>query len=310
MRYVIAISLILFQISFSFACFAEDESGGKAGAFLDIGIGARAIAMGKASSGIVSDGTALFWNPAGLVQADKMEISAMHAFIFEDRAINYAAFAYPMSGHSLGAGWIRYGISGIQERDNTGQLISEFSDSENLFMLGYGRSLLSDAYKSISLGTTVRFYYHSLFGYHASGWAADFGALFTLNEQDFAKNLNLSIVVQNIGGDIKWNTPGNLEENIPTSFRFGSSAELNSLPITFALDLEKQEDRSLRFHSGLEYVYDSILPLRIGFSHKYLSAGIGYIMETGKTDIIFDYAFTDDQISDKGLHFFSIGVRF
>ncbi|UCE66687.1 MAG: PorV/PorQ family protein [Candidatus Zixiibacteriota bacterium] len=310
MKCPITFYVIIFQILLWSPCLSESECGGSAGAFLDIGIGAKAIAMGKAYSAMAGDATALFWNPAGLALSDKKEISAMHAFIFEDRAINYAAFVYPISGHSLGAAWIRFGVTGIQERGDTGQLISEFSDSENLYMLGYGRSLWSDAYKSISLGTTIRYYYHSLFGYSASGWAADFGALFTLYEQGFANNLNLSIAVQNIGGDIKWNTPGSLEENIPTSFRFGSSAELNSLPITFAIDLEKQEDRSVRFHSGLEYVYGSILPLRIGFSHKYLSAGIGYIIETGKTDIIVDYAFTDDRISDRGLHFFSIGVRF
>jgi len=291
-------------------CISESECGGKAGAFLDIGIGARSIAMGKAYSGLVNDGTALFWNPAGLVQADKIEISAMHAFIFEDRAINCATFVYPMSGHSIGAGWTRFGVSGIQERDNSGQLSGEFSDSENLFMLGYGGSLLSDAYKSLNLGTTFRFYYHSLYGYHASGWAADIGALFNLYDQGPASQMNFSVVAQNLGGDIKWNTPGEPKDNIPTLFRFGSSVEFSGLPITIVMDLEKQEDRSARLHSGLEYVYGSILPLRIGFSYKYLSAGIGYIMESGATDISIDYAFTDDQISDKGLHFFSIGVRF
>ncbi len=291
-------------------CFSESECGGSAAAFLDIGIGARAIAMGKAYSGIAHDGTALFWNPAALVHAGKMEISAMHAFVFEDRAINYAAFAYPMSGHALGAGWIRFGVSGIQERDNSGQPLGEFSDSENLFMLGYGGSLLSDAYKFISLGTTLRFYYHSLYGYHASGWAGDIGALLTLYDHGPAKRMSFSIVAQNMGGDIKWNTPGKVKDKIPMTFRFGTSAELVGLPIAFTIDLAKQENRPVRFHSGLEYVYRSILPFRIGFSHKYLAAGIGYIMETGNTDIIFDYAFTDDRISDKGLHFFSIGVRF
>ena len=272
--------------------------------------GGRSNGRAGAFTAKSDDLSAIVLNPAGLAQTDKAEISAMHAFIFEDRAINYAAFAYPMPGHSIGAGWIRFGVSGIQERDNAGQLISEFSDSENLFMLGYGRALLSDAYKSINIGTTVRFYYHSLYGYHASGWAADIGALFTLYDQGPAKQLNFSLVTQNLGGDIKWNTPGEPEDNIPMLFRLGSSAEFGSLPIIFAIDLEKQEDRSARFHSGLEYVYGSILPLRLGFSYKYLSAGIGYIMETGTTDIIFDYAFTDDRISDKGLHFFSIGVRF
>lgn len=310
MRYSITSYASIFLMLLCSPCLSESECGGSAGAFLDIGIGARAIAMGKAYSAMVNDATALYWNPAGLVLSDKKEISAMHAFIFEDRAINYAAVVYPASGHSIAAGWVRFGVSGIQERGDTGQLISEFSDSENLFMLGYGRSLLSDAYKSISLGTTIRYYYHSLFGYHASGWAADLGASFVLFERGPAKQLSFSIVAQNIGGDIRWNTPGDLEENIPISFRFGSSAELTRLPIALAVDLEKQENRSIRFHSGLEYAYGSIFPLRIGFSYKYLSAGIGYVMETGKTDIIFDYAFTDDQISNRGLHFFSIGVRF
>ena len=45
--------------------------------FLKIGIGARGVAMEGAFTTLANDGTALYWNPAGLAQIDETEILAM-----------------------------------------------------------------------------------------------------------------------------------------------------------------------------------------------------------------------------------------
>ena len=51
--------------------------------FLNIGAGARGLAMGGAQVASVNDGTAGYWNPAGLVGVkDHPEINLMHAEYF------------------------------------------------------------------------------------------------------------------------------------------------------------------------------------------------------------------------------------
>ena len=51
--------------------------GGQAGAFLRYGIGARAMGMGGAFVAVSDDASGLYWNPAGLVGAQRLEISSM-----------------------------------------------------------------------------------------------------------------------------------------------------------------------------------------------------------------------------------------
>src|ERR1700740_1122322 len=51
--------------------------------FLNIGAGARGMAMGNAQIASVADGTAGYWNPAGLVNVkDNPELNLMHAEYF------------------------------------------------------------------------------------------------------------------------------------------------------------------------------------------------------------------------------------
>ncbi len=113
--------------------FGSDEQGGYAGSFLAWGAGSRAIALGKTFTGIADDGTSLFWNPAGLTQAQKNEVFLMHALVFEDRQQNFFSLVVPLPMLTLSAGWMRFGVSDIQERDAQGALVSTFSDAENLF---------------------------------------------------------------------------------------------------------------------------------------------------------------------------------
>jgi hypothetical protein len=50
-----------------------------AAAFLDTGVGARALAMGGAFVAVADDATAAYWNPAGLAQLEGREFTLMHA---------------------------------------------------------------------------------------------------------------------------------------------------------------------------------------------------------------------------------------
>ena len=67
------------------------------GEFLSLGVGARALGLGGAFVGVADDVTASFWNPAGLAQLNRKELSLMHAetfgsFLNQD----FVAFALPL----------------------------------------------------------------------------------------------------------------------------------------------------------------------------------------------------------------------
>jgi len=300
--------LVLVFLLFTSGSFAGEEGGGYAGSFLDWGVGAKAIAMGKAFSAIADDGTALYWNPAGLEQMESREFSAMHALIFADRTEDYLAFAYPASKFTISAGWLHFGVSDIQERDEFGELVGHFGDAENTFMLGSGTSVFSSLGFKLNLGTTVKYFYQSMYDYQATGWGVDFGSLFCLYRKGFVKNIRVAAVVQNLGAKLKWNTESNHEDKVPATVRLSSAINLNSIPVNFALDLGKQRDRDLRIHLGAEYWW-RVLALRAGLNHRQFTAGAGFVFKLSEFDFVIDYAFTDDEISNKGLHFFSLNFR-
>ena len=85
--------------------------------FLNIGVGARGFAMGSAQVATVQDGTAGYWNPAGLTGVkDHASVSAMHAEYFSGIGkFDYASLAFPLAGNkrTLGITAIRFGVDDI-----------------------------------------------------------------------------------------------------------------------------------------------------------------------------------------------------
>src|SRR5438874_11622674 len=68
--------------------------------FLNIGAGARGLAMGSAQIASVKDGTAGYWNPAGLVEIkDYPQANVMHAEYFAGIGkYDYGSLALPING--------------------------------------------------------------------------------------------------------------------------------------------------------------------------------------------------------------------
>jgi len=111
---ILTLALAL-SLSFSAASAATRETG----AFLKVGVGARAMGLGDAFTAVSDDGTAFYWNPAGLSLVRKRELSAMYSGLF--------GISEPLAGYhsvsilqplavgeaSVSLGWIRLSINDI-----------------------------------------------------------------------------------------------------------------------------------------------------------------------------------------------------
>lgn len=91
-------------------------------AFMDIGVGARALGMSSAVTANTNDVNAGYWNPAGLVNLEDNQLALMHSSYFANIAnYDYAAFAMPLDDDSaIALSLIRFGVDDIL---NTTQLI-------------------------------------------------------------------------------------------------------------------------------------------------------------------------------------------
>ena len=299
-----------------------------AGEFLRIGVGARALGMGSAFAGLADDGTAAFWNPAGLATLTTHEITAMHAEQFGS-IVNYDFLSYTMPIGSPGQPKQALGISlirlcvdnipdtrGLQILDVNGngkfdypedRLIvdeSRFvfdSDNDVALLFSYARAVgrglsLCGNFKVIRqwLGDSLR----------SNGFGLDVGALY-VGSHGWSAGAKLTDATTT---RILWNTGTN--EFIAPSLRLGG-AKTRSFHnrrhlITAALDVQIgfSDERlssqanlgsvTFEFHPGLEYWLERRVALRAGFEAKNFAAGAGFrIRKFG-----LDYAFLDHQDLD------------
>ena len=84
-----------------------------AGEFLQLGVGARSLALGGAAAAISDDVTAGYWNPAGLTAINYPTFGAMHEARFDNTVqYNYAAVALPLGVGLSRGGYHRTGTRG------------------------------------------------------------------------------------------------------------------------------------------------------------------------------------------------------
>ena len=115
-----------------------------AGEFLRTGVVARALGMGGAYIAVAEDVTAIYWNPAGLVSMESLQVHGMHAERFAG-IVNwdFVGAGIPVREDlAMGFGFFRLGVDGIpftRLRDPSRE-IGEFYVDE------YGRRIQNDVY--------------------------------------------------------------------------------------------------------------------------------------------------------------------
>ena len=78
--------------------FTKDVSnvGTSAATFLEIGVGARAMAMGGAYSSVANDAKALYCNSAGIARIDGIQVELMHNKWLAETNYNFIGIAVPV----------------------------------------------------------------------------------------------------------------------------------------------------------------------------------------------------------------------
>ncbi len=109
--------------------FAE---GNYAGSFLELGIGARAMAMGGAFVAVADDGSAFYWNPAGASQLIRSELFGMYASLFKSLERHHQiGFTRPVyGGAAISLNWIRLNVADIPRYDSA-NLVDDYSTRVN-----------------------------------------------------------------------------------------------------------------------------------------------------------------------------------
>ena len=149
--------------------------------FLNIGAGARGLAMGSAQVASVNDGTSGYWNPAGLVGIkDHPQINLMHAEYFAGIGkYDFASIAFPASNNkrTFSVTGLRFAVDDIMNTlflvEPDGSInynnIQAFSSADYAFIFSFAQKLKENSNKNIHFGVNAKVIHRNV-GKFAKAW--------------------------------------------------------------------------------------------------------------------------------------------
>jgi len=278
-----------------------------AGEFLSLGVGAKALGMGGAFVGVANDVTASYWNPSGLCQLDRKQLSLMHAETFGSLLNHdFIAFALPLkenlSNSTIAFSLLRLGGGGIKITDlekkgmdisdsNRVVLLREESHADYAFLFSYAHPIRPHLF----WGANLKIIYRLLVNNSAFGLGADIS--FLAEPYPF---LSLGANLMDITPTLLFYDNGTTETITPTTkFGLGIKHEIKDFSFLFASDADvRYEGRkfsaqywigeiSWDMHYGVEILYRKNLAARLGFDQGDFTAGAGFLIRQFGLDIAF-----------------------
>jgi hypothetical protein len=318
--------------------FVRDVSnnGTVAAAFLEIGVGARAEAMGGAYTAQAGRSEMIYWNPAGLAYMDGVAVSFTHAEWLAETSFDFFSVAAPLPffGSVLGLSFTSLAVPEQEVRtveapEGTGE---RYDAQDYAVNVSFSAKLIP----SFSFGLTGKYISQRIWTERGSQFAIDAGVFY----QTPLAGLSIGSSISNFGADISLsgknlsniidpdldnrgieNIPVNYRTDaspLPQIFRFGLSYE-TPLPgrgnLTTAVDLMHPTGATESMNMGLEYGFNNLIFFRVGYLNRFernsingltFGGGIQYTLKD-RSDFVFDYAYSDWGILDK-VHRLSLGV--
>ncbi len=284
--------------------------------FLKIGVGGRATAMGDAFIAIADDASALYWNPAGLVNTTQNQVFFSHNKWVADIDHEFAGATYRLShGDVIGVSVTALHMDDMEVRNemnmSTGQY---FSYGDLAVALTYSRKLT----EQFSAGITVRYIDETLDMLHMRGFMIDLGTLYWtgLGTSRFA------VTISNFGNELSPDGEVTLVSkekksnwqsfSPPTMFRIGFAFEPYTDDIhrvTSTFQLNHPNDNSENISLGTEYAWREIFFVRGGYKinvdEQDFTFGAGVKIPAGIADVTLDYAYNKFELLGSA-HRFSI----
>jgi hypothetical protein len=296
---------------------AQTKVGTTAAPFLEVGAGAKGVAMGESQVATARDVTALYWNPAGVAHLTAGQASFQYNEWIAGTNLSYAALAIPVPGvATLGLQVYRFD-SGLMEvtdivfPDGTGE---QFRVQDILIGVTAARKLTAN----FAIGGSAKYVRSSIWRMSASTIALDLGMQYDTP----VDKLKLGFNISNFGGEMRLdgdntlvridldpNATGNNDGllariavrswDLPLNFRIGLGYALGSGPYVLNLNADAMypNNNDAYVNAGAEFAFMDMLFLRGGLAQNFLkdaegNARFGFGVKLGNR-IMADYAWSD-----------------
>lgn len=312
---------------------AQRKAGRTGAAFLEIGVGAREVALGSAVSSTMNDANQIFWNPAGTALASDQKLSVAFSYGSWIADLNQSAAAI---GYNLGSqgtvtlGVQMLGVSDIPANRQNGytdpilqDLVTddETSDTYNFMDLAVSVGYARYFFDRLTLGATFKVVNETIDGVGASAVAFDFGSVYKVGVAGW----QISARLNNLGTDMSFY---NQDNPLPLTFAIGSSiypVNRDEARLMLTVDTTKPLDSQQLIYGGAELALYDLLFLRAGYKFNYsgteddgtalrdpiktsiegasLGAGLQYVVSG--YSVALDYAYTQMDLLDS-VHRFTL----
>lgn len=264
---IIILIALLLTINFVSNGNALTGEAGMPGTFLHMGIGARALGMGKAYTALSNDATAIYWNPAGLALQDKFQIYGMHSALFMDTQFDYVAGVAPTLDYgTFGFGVLTLSSEGFEQRSMLNEELGEFGMRDLATFISWSKELS----QGISVGINYKLISQKIFDVSGIGHGVDLGF-----KKRMFDRLELGLMFTNlIKPKIKL---VNQAEVFPMQFRFGAATRFMDDKLTISSDVAKIAGwGSTHLNFGVEYQALNYVALRSGMEEGRFTVGVGF----------------------------------
>jgi len=309
--------------------------------FLKVEVGARALAMGGCFGALANDASALYWNPAGIAQLSKLEISLTHSRWIADISNGFAGLVLPVDRNNIVGLSFQY-----QTMDEMEQTTIEQPKGTGLYFnardLAIGISYARPMTDYLHFGMTAKMIHQSIWNETAMGFAMDMGLLLDTG----IKGIKVAMVMTNFGTDLQLDgrdlirgydqlsgsasnpdTEAKLSTEgwpLPTNMRLSIASEIVGSNDAFfpnadnrlllIVDATHPNDNPEQYNIGIEYgLYGSYF-IRTGYrgntDEEGLTFGAGVNFQVAENvHLLIDYAYADFGVFDNVQHF-TLGLKF
>jgi len=276
----------------------------------------RAIAVGGAYAGMAEGVHAMAYNPAGLARQTNIEFSFSHNIGIID-SMDYLVLGMPIKAGGILGGSVLYRY--MPPIDNPGASDAAVVSNDMVVTLGYalGFRTTAESFENLTAGLNFKWLRSVLGEYTATSVAFDLGVWWQPNT---IKSLQFGLAVQNLGVPLKYIKE---EDSLPLNLKFGTAYCLLVQPqhqVRLIVDLNVPvETKWLRVGGGLEYWFNKLVALRVGYQYQnetlasVILGGVGVRYMVENVELQLDYAFKPVQFSDTSLeseHHLSFTVSF
>ena len=207
--------------------------------------------MGGAYYGISDDASAAYWNPAGLAQLQRKELTTMQATLFQQTKLTYFSYAHPTKGGSTFAmSMTQLANTGFEQVDvvinpatNEPSKVTSggsFNDQQRAIALSWGKGVT----ETVLFGMSVKQVTRQLGGSSDNFKTLDIGAMKTMGAA-----YRVGFGLQNVFAQ----RTGDTDDKLPVVIKLGNSLRLFKERLTLAADANKVLNGDMDMRFGGEY---------------------------------------------------------